>query len=72
MPNWNTLKRFCDKDGWQLIKNTDHFYYKKPTNNGSCLHVKVSRGSGEIRPKLWKRILSRDLKITQEYFNKIV
>ena len=34
MPRWKELKRFCDKDGWELYKNTDHYYYRKIDENG--------------------------------------
>ena len=27
MPKWKELKRFCDKDGWELYKDTDHYFY---------------------------------------------
>jgi hypothetical protein len=25
MPSWKELKRFCDRDQWDLYKDTDHF-----------------------------------------------
>lgn len=31
--------------------------------------MKVSKGSGEIHAKMWKEILRKQLKVTQEYFN---
>ena len=29
MPRWKELKRFCDRDGWELYKDTDHYFYRK-------------------------------------------
>ena len=29
MPRWKDLKRFCERDGWELYKNTDHYFFKK-------------------------------------------
>ena len=29
MPRWKDLKRFCERDGWELYKNTDHYFYRK-------------------------------------------
>ncbi len=29
MPSWKELKRFCDRDGWELYKETDHYFYRK-------------------------------------------
>ncbi len=33
MPKWKELKRFCDRDGWELYKDTDHYFYRKMYNN---------------------------------------
>lgn len=48
MPKWRELKRFCDNDGWELYKDTDHYYYRKIDENGNVKRTKVSKGSGEI------------------------
>lgn len=72
MPRWRELKRFCDKDGWELYKNTDHYYYRKRTENGEILYTKISKGSGEISPKLWAHIRNDQLRVTQDYFNKMI
>jgi len=71
MPTWKELKRFCERDGWELYKSTDHFYYRKYLDNGNLKRTKVSRGSGEIPRFLWKFILEKQLSVTQEYFNKL-
>jgi len=63
------LKRFCERDGWELYKKTDHYYYRKFDENGNLLLTKVSMGSGEISPGLFKRILKKQLKVSLEYFN---
>lgn len=69
MPKWRDLKRFCEKDGWELYKDTDHYYYRKTDGDGSIRRTKVSKGSGEIRYYLWQEILRKQLQVTQEYFN---
>lgn len=69
MPRWKELKRFCDNDGWELYKDTDHYFYRKIDNNGNIRFTKVSKGSGEIHTIMWKKILKNQLNITQEYFN---
>jgi len=71
MPNWKELKRFCERDGWDLYKKTDHFYFRKEMDSGELKRTKVSMGSHEIPKKLWKEILKRQLKISEEYFNKL-
>jgi hypothetical protein len=69
MPSNRDLKRFCENDGWELYKSTDHDFYRKVLPNGTVLRTKVSRGSGQINGHLWKRILSKQLQVTQDYFN---
>jgi hypothetical protein len=69
MPSFKDLKRFCENDGWELYKDTDHYFYRKRLDNGELLLTKVSKGTGEINGHLWKRILKRQLQVTQEEFN---
>ena len=70
MLHWKELKRFCDRDGWELYKDTDQYFYRKIDDDGSIRMTKVSKGSGEIHIKMWKEILKKQLKVTQEYFNE--
>lgn len=70
MATWKELKRFCDNDGWELYKNTDHYYYRKVESDGTIRRTKVSRGSGEIKHHLWREILKKQLGVSQEEFNK--
>ena len=69
MPRWKELKRFCERDGWELYKNTDHYYFRKRNEDGMVRWTKVSKSSGEIHTYLWREILNKQLKVTQEYFN---
>jgi predicted RNA binding protein YcfA (HicA-like mRNA interferase family) len=68
MPSWRDLKRFCERDGWELYKNTDHYFYEKRDNN-KVRRTMVSKGTGEIGKPLWSRILKQQLQVTKEYFN---
>ena len=70
MAKWSELRRYCEKNGWVLFKNTDHYYFRKVLQDGTVLRTKVSRGSGEIPKRLWREILKKQLRITQEEFNK--
>lgn len=72
MPKWRELKRFCERDGWELYKDTDHYFYRKLDENGVLRRTKVSKGSGEIPSAMWKEIMKKQLQITQEYFNSKV
>ena len=69
MPRWRELRRFCENDGWELYKDTDHYFYRKIESDGSIKRTKVSKGSGEIHTHLWREILKNQLQVTVEYFN---
>ncbi|TCS95509.1 type II toxin-antitoxin system HicA family toxin [Hazenella coriacea] len=69
MPSWKELKRFCERDGWELYKKTDHYFYRKIDQNGHLRLTKVSMGSGEIPSLLFKQILKKQLKVSPKYFN---
>jgi hypothetical protein len=69
MPSWKDLKRFCESDGWELYKSTDHYFFRKVLQDGTIKRTKVSRGSKEIPYYLWKEILKRQLMVSEEYFN---
>ena len=72
MPRWKELKRFCERDGWELYKDTDHYFYRTSDADGNIRMTKVSKGSGEIHSHLWREILRKQLQVTEEYFNKTV
>ncbi len=72
MPSWKELKRFCERDGWELYKVTDHLFYRKTDEDGSIRRTKVSNGSGEIHSHLWAEILRKQLQVTKEYFDSII
>jgi hypothetical protein len=72
-PKYGELKRFCEKNGWVLTWNTDHWYYEKVLFDGTILRTKVSHAvQKEIPRRLWKRILKMQLKITEEEFWKSI
>ena len=72
MPDWKDLKRYCERDGWELYKETDHYFYRKILDDGSILRTKVSKGTGEIRGHLWREILKKQLQTTIEHFNEVI
>ena len=69
MPSWKDLKRFCEHDGWELYKQTDHYFYRKRDPDGNIRLTKVSKNPGQINGNLWQVILKRQLQVTKEYFN---
>jgi len=71
VPSWRDLRNFCNNDGWDLYKDTDHYFYRKEDDNGNIRRVKVSKGTGEIYGHLWQEILKKQLQVSKEYFNKM-
>ena len=69
MPSWKELKRFCERDDWELYRATDHWYFRKRDTNGNIRSTKVSMSSSQIGSRLWARILKQQLQISQTYFN---
>ncbi len=72
MPSWKDLKRFCERDGWELYKQTDHFYYRKVMPDGQTKRTKVSISPGEMKLNPGRKILPEQLKTHQEYFTRLI
>jgi hypothetical protein len=62
-------KRFCENDGWELFKSTDHDHYRKTLSSGEIIYTRISRGSKQYSPSLFAEILKRQLRVTKEEFN---
>ncbi len=70
-PKFKDLKKYCEKNGWVLMRNTDHWYYEKVLANGTVLQTKVSHAvHKEIPANLWNRILRKQLRITEKQFRE--
>jgi hypothetical protein len=70
-PRFRDLKNYCEKNGWEMIRDTDHMYYEKVLADGSVLQTRVSHAlHKEIPYHLRKRILSKQLRISEEKFGK--
>lgn len=72
MPSWKELKRYCERDGWELYKVTDHYFYRKILPDGTILMTKVSKNPKQISGHLWQEILKKQLRTTQEHFNEVI
>lgn len=72
-PKFGDLKRYCDRNGWVEIRNTDHWYYEKVLADGTVLRTKISHTvAKEIPENLWRRILGKQLKIIDfEFWSKL-
>lgn len=72
-PKFSELKKFCENDGWDPKKKTDHWRYTKTLPDGRTLRTKVSFGSGEIGdPGLFAAILREQLDVSEEEFWRVV
>ena len=70
-PKFRDLKKYCEKNGWVIIRNTDHWYYEKVLADGTLLQTKVSHAvHKEIPSNLWKLILKKQIKISEDEFWK--
>lgn len=58
-----------ERYGWELFKETDHYFYRKMMPDGTLKRTKVSRGSKQVNGHLWNTILKKELQVTIEYFN---
>lgn len=68
-PKFGDLKRYCDKNGWVLLRDTDHWYYEKVITDGTVLKTKISHAvQKEIPRNLWNKILKQQLKISEQEF----
>ena len=39
MPKWKDLKRYCERDHWELYKETDHYFFRKVLDDGTVLRI---------------------------------
>lgn len=71
MPTFRELKRYVERNGWTVERTMDHWYYRKITDDGRILTTRISFSLGkEIPSYLWKKILSNQLCVSQEEFNR--
>lgn len=72
-PKFSDLKRYSEKNGWVMIRDTDHWYYEKVLSNGEILRTRVSHFlSKEIPANLWRKILKQQLRVSEAEFWKMM
>ena len=69
MPKKQQARKYLRRvrNGWVLVRDTDHEYYEKTLPDGRKLRTKLSHGNGEIPPKIW-RVMLKQMEITEEEF----
>ena len=50
MPSWKDLRRYCERDGWELYRETDHCYYRKVLDDGSIRYTAGNRRGMLLHP----------------------
>ena len=60
------LKRCCDRDRWELYKETAFYFYRKILPDETVVRTKVSKGSGKIHSHLGQEILKKQLQTTND------
>ncbi len=68
-PTWDEIKEFCQKDGWSLVRDTDHEFYQKLLPDGRLLETHVSFSGGKtMSPGRFKNILRVQLEVSEQDF----
>lgn len=69
--NTREHERFCEKDGW-LLTPGKHKKYRKTLSNGEVLYTSVSHANKEYNKAFFNKILTQQLKITEEEYFEIL
>jgi len=74
MPSWRDLERFLLHDGWEFRSQNSgrDKCYTRILSNGEILWTRVSKSSGQIGKGLFSAILKNQLKVSQDYFNRVL
>lgn len=68
-PTWGDIDAFCEADGWEGDRDTDHAFWEKTLPNGEVLQTHRSfKVSEEIGPNLFGLILRSQLKVSRTEF----
>lgn len=65
------LRRFLLRNGWVMVSNIDHEYYKKILPDGEILRTFLSHGNGEIPTSVWRK-MKKQMRLTDEEFNEVL
>lgn len=68
MPKKQQVRKYLKRNGWVLLRDTDHEYYQKVLADGRVLRTKLSHGKNEIPATVWRNML-KEMEISQEDFN---
>jgi hypothetical protein len=75
-PTWGEIEAFCQADGWEVVRETDHRHYEKELDEGHPdypLQTRVSHDSrGTMSQGRFGAILRTQLKVSRREFWEVV
>ena len=68
-PTWREVEEFCQKDGWELIRSSNHIFFRKVLVDGTVLDTHRSFADDKtMSPGRFAAILRTQLMVSQEDF----
>jgi len=68
-PTWREIEEFCQRDDWELIRSTDHVFFRKVLADGTVLETHRSFASDKtMSPGRFLAILRHQLQVSPEEF----
>jgi hypothetical protein len=68
-PIWGEIEAFCRADEWELIRETDHTFYRKVLPNGEVLETHTSFSGGKTMSQdRFALILRTQLRVNRQDF----
>lgn len=68
-PSWGEIEQFCRSDGWDLVRETDHSFFRKVLADGTVLETHSSFSSSKtIGANRFALILRTQLRVSAQAF----
>jgi hypothetical protein len=68
-PTWREIEEFCRRDGWEIIRSTDHVFFRKVLADGTVLETHRSFASDKtMSPGRFLAILRHQIQVSPEEF----
>ncbi|MEO9045244.1 MAG: hypothetical protein ABI352_09520 [Candidatus Dormibacter sp.] len=68
-PSWGEIEQFCRSDGWDLVRETDHSFFRKVLADGTVLETHSSFSSSKtVSANRFALILRTQLRVSAQAF----
>jgi hypothetical protein len=68
-PTWGHIDAFCNADGWEAVRETDHVFWEKTLPSGEVLTTHRSFAANKpITPNVFSLILREQLRVSKAEF----